>query len=223
MDLFALATLPTAADEAGGPPSIKFYELRDNLDQRARTSVEAMGMCIQTVIEHALRNAEERLATLSPASPVYAVALFSHDPEELAAGNITLGLERDRETALRTLEQEAENLTIAAYRERRNEALWRVWNAAWFGAAAPNAPQLVLTDDAFVAAQEAATKKGIWDPQRYVLNRVAARLQAAEQPFAVTDDFVAYAYTTDDEVLEENVRFSASPAAVAAIERKGLF
>jgi hypothetical protein len=31
MDLFALATLPTAADEAGGPPSIKFYELRDNL------------------------------------------------------------------------------------------------------------------------------------------------------------------------------------------------
>jgi hypothetical protein len=31
MDLFALATLPAAADEAGGPPSIKFYELRDNL------------------------------------------------------------------------------------------------------------------------------------------------------------------------------------------------
>ena len=35
MDLFALATLPTAADEAGGPPSIKFYELRDNLEARA--------------------------------------------------------------------------------------------------------------------------------------------------------------------------------------------
>jgi hypothetical protein len=31
MDLFALATLPAAADEAGGPPPIKFYELRDNL------------------------------------------------------------------------------------------------------------------------------------------------------------------------------------------------
>jgi len=31
MDLFALATLPAAADEAGGPPSIKFYEPRDNL------------------------------------------------------------------------------------------------------------------------------------------------------------------------------------------------
>src|SRR4051812_18652025 len=34
MDLFALATLPTAADEAGGPPSMKFYELRDNLRLR---------------------------------------------------------------------------------------------------------------------------------------------------------------------------------------------
>jgi hypothetical protein len=31
MDLFALATLPTAADEAGGPPPTKFYGLRDNL------------------------------------------------------------------------------------------------------------------------------------------------------------------------------------------------
>ena len=41
MDLFALATLPAAADEAGGPPSIKFYELRDNLSGRtsaARTT-----------------------------------------------------------------------------------------------------------------------------------------------------------------------------------------
>ena len=31
MDLFALATLPAAADEAGEPPPTKFYELRDNL------------------------------------------------------------------------------------------------------------------------------------------------------------------------------------------------
>jgi hypothetical protein len=36
MDLFALATLPAAADEAGGPPSIKFYELRDNLQKAGR-------------------------------------------------------------------------------------------------------------------------------------------------------------------------------------------
>ena len=36
MDLFALATLPPAADEAGGPPSIKFYEPRDKLDAGLR-------------------------------------------------------------------------------------------------------------------------------------------------------------------------------------------
>jgi len=31
VDLFALATLPAAADEAEGPPPTNFYELRDNL------------------------------------------------------------------------------------------------------------------------------------------------------------------------------------------------
>jgi len=36
MDLFALATLPAGADEAGGPPPTKIYELRDNLGKRGR-------------------------------------------------------------------------------------------------------------------------------------------------------------------------------------------
>jgi hypothetical protein len=36
VDLFALATLATRADEAEGPPPTKFYELRDNL----RTDIE---------------------------------------------------------------------------------------------------------------------------------------------------------------------------------------
>src|SRR5215211_4463471 len=34
VDLFALATVPTGPDEAGGPPPTKFYELRDNLRQK---------------------------------------------------------------------------------------------------------------------------------------------------------------------------------------------
>jgi len=41
MDLFALATLPAAADEAGGPPPTKFYELRDNLAGEADCCFEA--------------------------------------------------------------------------------------------------------------------------------------------------------------------------------------
>jgi hypothetical protein len=44
MDLFALATLPAAADEAGGPPSIKFYELRDNLWGRR------LGCCLEACV-----------------------------------------------------------------------------------------------------------------------------------------------------------------------------
>ena len=38
MDLFALATVPTGPDEAGGPPPTKFYELRDNLSARPGTA-----------------------------------------------------------------------------------------------------------------------------------------------------------------------------------------
>jgi hypothetical protein len=35
MDLFALATLPTRADEAKGTATTNFYELRDNLLDRS--------------------------------------------------------------------------------------------------------------------------------------------------------------------------------------------
>jgi hypothetical protein len=41
MDDFALATLAARADEAGGPPPTKFYELRDNL---ALTPLDGCGM-----------------------------------------------------------------------------------------------------------------------------------------------------------------------------------
>ncbi len=37
MDLFALATVPSGPDEAGGPPPTKFYELRDNLSGTRRS------------------------------------------------------------------------------------------------------------------------------------------------------------------------------------------
>jgi hypothetical protein len=43
MDDFALATLAARADEAGGPPPTKFYELRDNLRPRA----EALSHLVQ--------------------------------------------------------------------------------------------------------------------------------------------------------------------------------
>jgi hypothetical protein len=39
MDLFALATVTTRPDEAGGPPPTKIYELRDNLRRAAGLAV----------------------------------------------------------------------------------------------------------------------------------------------------------------------------------------
>jgi hypothetical protein len=73
-----------------------------------------------------------------------------------------------------------------------------------------------------------APRGAAWDqlgeePQRYVLNRVAARV-ATEHPLrAVTDDFVVYAFDEDfGEDLVANIRFSASRDAVRRLEAKGL-
>jgi len=40
MDLFALATVTTRPDEAGGPPPTKIYKLRDNLAYARRRTAE---------------------------------------------------------------------------------------------------------------------------------------------------------------------------------------
>jgi uncharacterized membrane-anchored protein len=84
----------------------------------------------------------------------------------------------------------------------------------------------VLTDPEFVVAQEAAIgeldAQGIWRPEQHVLNRVAQRLGSGTLPFEVTDDFVVYAWDQDDEVCEDNIRFSAGPEALTELARKGL-
>jgi len=51
MDLFALATLPAAADEAGGSPSIKFYELRDNLGAYVAWSLRRAAEVVRDLVE----------------------------------------------------------------------------------------------------------------------------------------------------------------------------
>jgi hypothetical protein len=168
-------------------------------------------MTVEAVIEQAVRNAQERLARAHVPAPAYVLALFSHDPEELAAANLVIGLERDREAALQTSDP--------------RELLWRVWHPLHYGASVPDEPQLVLTDDDFVAAQQAVYREledtGT-NAQQYVLNRVAQRLAVQGMPFPVTDDFVAYAFDEDDERCDENIRFSAGLHALAELQRKGL-
>ena len=181
-------------------------------------------MTIEAVIERAVRNAEERLRRATVPARAYAVAIFSHDPDELAAANIAVGLERDREVALQSVLER--DLPIALHNAEYAQALGRIWSPHLYGASVPDEPQLVLTDPEFVEAQEAALEeldaRGIWWQQQYVLNRVAQRLGSGTLPFEVTDDFVVYAWDPDDETREENIRFSAGPEALAELERKGL-
>jgi hypothetical protein len=181
-------------------------------------------LTIEAVIERAVRNAEERLGRATVPAPAYAVAIFSDDPDELAAASIVVGLERDREAALRSVLER--DLPIALHNAAYSEALWRIWSPHLYGADVPYEPNLVFTDPEFVEAQEAAIEEldaqGIWDPQRYVLNRVAQRLGSGTMPFEVTDDFVVYDYDEDDVACEENIRFSAGPEALAELERNGL-
>jgi len=184
-------------------------------------------LTIEAVIERAVRNAEERLGRATVPAPAYAVAIFSDDPDELAAGNIAVGLERDREATLRNALKP--DLPIALQNAEYAEALSTIWSPHFHGASgaiAPHEPQLVLTDPEFVEAQEAVLEEldaqGIWWQQQYVLNRVAQRLGSGTMPFEVTDDFIVYAWDQDDEALEANIRFSARPEALAELERKGL-
>ena len=60
-------------------------------------------------------------------------------------------------------------------------------------------------------------------PQRYVYNRVAAKLDPGLLGFPVTDDFIAFVFLGPDHVdTAENIRFSASPEALAILEGKNL-
>jgi hypothetical protein len=172
-------------------------------------------MRIDYVIERAAANVRERLAARGVDEPAYAVAIYSPDPEALCADTITVGLERDRAAALESL---------SGY-----DAFWSVWNPEEFAYTCPFEPSL-FDDPGFAAAQAEVWEPpgAAWDqlgeePQRYVLNRVAARVGAEHPLRAMTDDFAVYAFDEDfGEYLVANIRFSASPDAVRRLEAKGL-
>jgi hypothetical protein len=122
------------------------------------------------VIARAAANVRERLAACGVDELVYAVALFSPDPEALFASEITLGLERDRAAA---------RASLGPY-----DAFWRTWNAEEFARSCPDEPSL-YADHEFGAAQSELLEQpgAAWgalgeEPQRYVLNRAAARVAA---------------------------------------------
>jgi hypothetical protein len=169
-------------------------------------------MTLEWVIDRAVENALQRLATVQLPSPAYAIALQAADPELLYAVEISVGLERDRQRILESASSEG--------------AFYEVWNAWEFAAGGDAEPQLAA-DEEFLRAQDAVREQlrsqGHVEPGRHVLKLIARRLGAEPPISPVTPDFVAYAFDDRfDEGLVEDIRFSGSPDALALLERKGL-
>jgi hypothetical protein len=76
-------------------------------------------LTIETVIERAVRNAEERLGWATIPATAYAVAIVSHDPDELAAANIVVGLEPARLRGGRSRRTEPRSPTPSSSRPKR--------------------------------------------------------------------------------------------------------
>jgi hypothetical protein len=167
-------------------------------------------VAFETVIHRATANVQERLAAEAVDDLVYAVALIAAE-EELCAGVVAIGLERDRAEAVASLDP--------------SHAFRQVWNPYEFALEAPNEPY--LNDDvefrALAARELADLGDDPWDAQRYVLNRVAANVGRKHPLHAVTDDFVVYTWpeSFSDELIE-NLRFSAGSESAQLLRARSL-
>ena len=168
-------------------------------------------MTLDWVISRALENALARLARVQLPSPAYAVALQGLEDESLYADTIMVGLERDR---------------VAVLGDGEN-ARYAVWNAYDFAIEAVEEPPRLSTDLGYLEVQAEAwnelLERGVDDPRAYALNRVARAVGIAAPLPHVTDDFVVFHFCDDmDDLLAEDLRFSASPEALAQLGAKGL-
>ena len=162
---------------------------------------------VDIVIERVLQRVKERVATLTVAEPAFALSLSATPwTDRLDVQTIAVGLERDKE------QWEPGDCWLPHDYSVQNSFGWK---------------DLAEIDADFASACAQARNeldaRGIEDPQRYVYNRVAARLDPALMPFPMTEDFVVYTFIQPDIVdTMENLQFSASPQALAILEQKGL-
>lgn len=165
------------------------------------------------VIDQALEDVLRRLAHLTVAEPAYAVGLAaSPGNESLAVEVVAVAIARDRSKWVGQVDP--------------GEAVFQSWNPHEFSIQEPVGPW-PTTSEAFAAAEAEARaelfERGIEDPQRYVYNRVAAKLDPARLEFPVTEDFIAFVFDGPDHLeTDENMRFSASPEALSLLKSKRL-
>jgi hypothetical protein len=125
----------------------------------------------------------------------------------LYADTIFVGLEPDR---------------VAAGGDR-----YVVWNANDFALEACQDSPRMSQDPHYTDVQTRAWKQlrelEIDDPATYALNWIAKAVATAQPLRLVTDDFVVFCWREDmDELLAEDLRASAMPAALAKLRVKGL-
>ena len=168
---------------------------------------------VDDVIEQSLQDVLRRLAQLAVAEPAYAVGLAaSPGNESFAVELVAVAIDRDRTKWVRKVDAD--------------EAVFQSWNPHEFSVQEPLGAR-PKTDEAFEAAEAQVYAelfdRGIEDPQRYVYNRVAAKLDPTGLKFPVTEDFIAFVFLGPDHLeTDENMRFSASPKALAILDGKGL-
>jgi hypothetical protein len=168
---------------------------------------------VDDVVDLALEQVLQRLASLTVAEPAYAVGLAaSPGNESLAVEVVAVAIERDR--------------TKWVGQVGPGEAVFQSWNPHEFSIQ-ERAGAWPTTSEAFASAEAEAcaelSERGIEDPQRYVYNRVAAKLDPARLMFPVTEDFIAFVFDGPDHLeTAENIRFSGSPKALSLLKSKGL-
>lgn len=167
----------------------------------------AAGAILQRQVELATR----ALAAARPAAPVCAACLYHGQTE----------LETDFSLPVIALAPEP----------WRRELLGRMTPYDAFGVLlnpeeAPGEwvePEHDPMQDAGAVLVPALATAGVWDPQRWLLCRVARALTLAPVPEPRTSDYLAFAFDQDfDHALAENLRFAAPDRVAAAWERLGL-
>ena len=168
---------------------------------------------VDEVINQVLEHVHRRLALLTVTEPAYAVGLTaSPGNESLAVETIAVAIEQDRTKWVDQIDA--------------GEAVFQSWNPHEFSVQEPLGPWTTPGDDFATAearVQATLLERGIENPQRFVYNRVAAKLDPTHLTFPVTEDFIAFVFDGPDHLeTAENIQFSASPQAVALLARKGL-
>jgi hypothetical protein len=168
---------------------------------------------VDEVIDQVLEQVRRRLASLTVSEPAYAVGLAaSPGNDSLAVEIVAVAIERDRTKWIDQVDA--------------GEAVFQSWNPHEFSVQEPPGPW-TSPGDAFATAeaevQEKLFERGIDNPQRFVYNRVAAKLDPTRLTFPVTEDFIAFVFDGPDHLeTAENIQFSASPQALALLAREGL-